>query len=301
MKSKKLFIAWGMLAAALTFALVLAGCSKKDSGGESASGSGGSAKVVTGGKEAKETDFIYELNKTGDGVIITGYQEDAAGGDVVIPAKIEGYLVVAVIYGFGAGFEDGLSYYDKRPLTAAEIKAKGLRPAITSIVFPDSITEIRPTQGNNWYFFNMNFHLKSIAFPKNLKAIPAAFANNVSTLTAIKWPESLEEIGRVNSDGAVFSGAGFTELVIPEGVKTIGRAAFGDCKNLTSVTIPDSVETIGRGAFADCPVLATVNVSAHTIKYPSSDFIGAFRGCPKLTGIAVRKAIQDTGYNAEWF
>jgi hypothetical protein len=291
MKSKKLFIAWGVLAAALILGMALVtGCSKKDSGG------GGSAQAVTGGKEAKETDFIYELNKTGDGVIITGYQKDAAGGDVVIPAKIEGYPVVAVVYGFNAGFEDGSGYYNS---TAAEIKAKGLRPAITSIVFPDSITEIQRATDYDGYFFNMNYHLKSITFPKNLKAIPGYFAG-VSSLTTIKWPESLETIGGLNGVGA-FGGAGFTELVIPEGVKTIGKDAFRDSKNLTSVTIPDSVETIGENAFFNCPVLATVNVPAHTIKYPGSNFGGAFHGCPKLTGIAVRKAIQDTGYSADWF
>jgi hypothetical protein len=323
---KNVFCLWGVLAAALILsAALVTGCNKKDSGGGSASGGsgGGSAKVVTGGKEAKETDFIYELNKAGDGVIINGYQKDAAGGDVVIPSRIEGYPVVAVIYGSGgsiySGFNDGYDYYNRdlrRPLTAAEIKAKGLRPAITSIVFPDSITEIQ--SDGNTYFFHDNYYLKSIAFPKNLKAIPEDFASFVSSLTAVKWPESLGEIGGVafTSTGltemvlpegvkiigqSAFSGTALTEVVLPEGLKTIGERAFEDCENLTSVTIPESIETIEEGAFRDCPVLATVKMPAHAIKYPSSDFIGAFKNCPKLTSIAVRKAIQDTGYKAEWF
>ena len=39
-------------------------------------------------------------------------------------------------------------------------------------------------------------------------------------------------------------------LVIPDGVTSIGRAAFYGCTGLTSVTIPDSVTSIGDSAFA---------------------------------------------------
>jgi hypothetical protein len=305
-----------MLALALAFSAVLAGCGKKDSGGggaasaagstDSAPAAGGSgpAKAVSGGKEAKETDFIYELNEAGNGVVITGYQKDAAGGDLVIPATIEGYPVVAVVYGFGAGFGEGFEYYDsdlKRPRTAAEIKAKGLRPAITSIVFPDSITEIRQAPGVRYSFFNMNYHLKSIVFPKDLKEIPSSFSG-VGSLTTVTWPETLEIIGY-----EAFNSTGLTELVLPEGVREIRDAAFIGCENLTTVTIPASIEKIGDRAFSECPVLATVNIPAKTIQYQRYEdgawrksWNGAFRRCPKLTGIAARKAITDTGYEGEF-
>ena len=42
---------------------------------------------------------------------------------------------------------------------------------------------------------------------------------------------------------------GVTEVVIPEGVTSIGAEAFEACGNLTNVTIPDGVASIGDSAF----------------------------------------------------
>lgn len=50
-----------------------------------------------------------------------------------------------------------------------------------------------------------------------------------------------------------FARSGLTSLVIPEGVETIGYAAFYHCDDLSSVTIPDSVRKIRGNAFAKTP------------------------------------------------
>ena len=44
-------------------------------------------------------------------------------------------------------------------------------------------------------------------------------------------------------------------VVIEDGVTTIGKGAFSYCDSLTSVTIPDSVTAIGDEAFFDCSIL----------------------------------------------
>jgi hypothetical protein len=40
-----------------------------------------------------------------------------------------------------------------------------------------------------------------------------------------------------------------TDVIIPEGVTTIGEDAFRDCSNLKNVTVPESVTSIGDNAF----------------------------------------------------
>lgn len=41
-------------------------------------------------------------------------------------------------------------------------------------------------------------------------------------------------------------------IIINDGITSIGDFAFYECKDLTSVTIPDSVTSIGSGAFCNC-------------------------------------------------
>ncbi len=69
------------------------------------------------------------------------------------------------------------------------------------------------------------------------------------------WDDSLGEIPStlggypVTAIGSyVFSGADVSELVIPDGVKTIGEGAFKDCSPLT-IVLPKSVTYIGAEAF----------------------------------------------------
>ena len=50
------------------------------------------------------------------------------------------------------------------------------------------------------------------------------------------------------------------EVVIPEGVKTIGNSAFAGCWNLNSVVLPDSIESLGSMAFSSCYRLKSIDL-----------------------------------------
>ena len=58
------------------------------------------------------------------------------------------------------------------------------------------------------------------------------------------------------------AGDGITSVVIPIGVRKIGRGAFADCRNLISVTLPDTVEEIREVAFRGCTTLISINLPA---------------------------------------
>ena len=76
---------------------------------------------------------------------------------------------------------------------------------------------------------------------------------------------------------------GYTEVVIPDRVKSIGDKAFYGCSTLTSVTIPDSVTNVGQSAFSGCSSLTSVTIPA------SVTIIGdyAFSGCDKIKNVTV--------------
>jgi hypothetical protein len=57
-----------------------------------------------------------------------------------------------------------------------------------------------------------------------------------------------------------WNSAGYTHVVIPNSVTSIGSSAFKDCSGLTQVTIPESVTSIGEYAFAGCTGLTEVAI-----------------------------------------
>ena len=98
-----------------------------------------------------------------------------------------------------------------------------------------------------------------------------AFAK-CKSVKKVVLPESLVCIGEY-----AFSESSLTEIELPNGLKEIGRRAFGDCNNLKRVDIPDSVEKLGDSAFAYCQNLVEVNVPSHTALGKD-----VFLDCPKL-------------------
>ena len=72
------------------------------------------------------------------------------------------------------------------------------------------------------------------------------------------------------------NGEEVTDLVIPEGVTSIGDYAFDNCTALTSVTIPDGVTSIGAYAFRRCEGLISVTIPPSLTTIHSSAFIWCF-------------------------
>ena len=103
-------------------------------------------------------------------------------------------------------------------------------------------------------------------------------------------PEGVKKIGR-----SAFSGCtNLKEVNIPDGIKTIGDSAFGDCTNLTSITIPESVEKIGDSAFEGCTNLTSLTLPE------SVEQIGefAFSGCTNLTSLTLPESVEKFGRSA---
>lgn len=54
------------------------------------------------------------------------------------------------------------------------------------------------------------------------------------------------------------------EVIIPNGITSIGEEAFEDCTRLKNITIPDSVTSIGSWAFFRCYSLKNLAIPKRT-------------------------------------
>lgn len=68
------------------------------------------------------------------------------------------------------------------------------------------------------------------------------------------------EDGITSIETAAFYGYDFMDVKLPNTLETIGRKAFGGCKNLNSITLPTSLKTLGEHVFDGCHALTEICV-----------------------------------------
>ncbi len=107
-------------------------------------------------------------------------------------------------------------------------------------------------------------------------------------------PASIKGLPVVIADKAFENCARIREVLIENGVKSIGACAFKDCTNLHSVSIPDSVTAIGDYVFTGCSALKTAALpNGLTV---ISDY--TFHGCSTLQSINIPQNVTKIGYSA---
>lgn len=93
-----------------------------------------------------------------------------------------------------------------------------------------------------------------------------------------------------------FYRTGAVEIVISDGVKMIGREAFGECKNAERITFGDSVETIGNSAFIRCEKLKTLEIPDSVVQVGNASF-GACHSLTDLTFGSGLEMIDSYAFN----
>lgn len=118
---------------------------------------------------------------------------------------------------------------------------------LVEVVFPLSLEKI----GASAFYACSN--LRSIRMGDGVTLIEDGAFAYCSRLTGVELSSSLTAIA---PDTFTYTSVG--EIVIPEGVKTVGASAFSGCTNLTNVMLPLSVRRIEDYAFSGCEALTFV-------------------------------------------
>ena len=208
-------------------------------------------------------DFELEIDSAGNTVLVRYHGE---GGDVYVT-----YGITKIGDGAFAGIN-----------------------TVKSITLPGSVREI----GN--FAFVESSSLEEIYIPEGVTSI-----GNMAFLACL----SLQEI-RVAPDnpryaslqGALFdkqsrtliaypAGSPNKVYTIPQGIGTIGEAAFAGSKNLEEIIIPDSVSYIDYGAFAENTSLKNIVLPLSTIALGDD----AFWGCTSLESITIPSSTTTIG------
>jgi BspA type Leucine rich repeat region (6 copies) len=168
---------------------------------------------------------------TNNGTItITGYT--GPGGDVVIPATINGLPVTSI---------GDYAFYDNY--------------FMTSVTIPNSVTSI-----GDYAFANDDYppfsasSLTNVTIPDSVTSIGDSAFFSCVKLTSITIGNSVTDIG----DEAFSYCISLSSVTIPNSVTSIGVEAFRLCDNLTNVIIGSRVTSIGGGAFAVCTSLTSI-------------------------------------------
>ena len=229
------------------------------------------------------------------------------------------------------------SNYYSNPLYHAHHLFKNETTEITNLVIPNSVTNIESGT------FSRCNGLTSVTIPNSVISIGSYAFEHCTGLTKVIVPDLAAWCNiRFNGSFAnpLYSAqhlfkdetTEITDLVIPQGVTSIGNCTFAGCRGLKSVTIPNYVTSIGEDAFEDCSGLTKVIVpdlatwcyikfddiysnplfyAHHLFKDDTTEItnlvipnsvtsIGdyAFDGCSSLTSVTIPNSVTSIGSDA---
>ena len=190
---------------------------------------------------------------------VVGTEEDFNNTDVVIPEKLNGYMVTSI---------------GDRAFRVTSIK---------SFVMPNTVVSV------GYRAFYRCADLESITVSNALTTIADMAFTECTSLKAIALPESIAEIGALAFKEC--SNIESIEIPVTAPLEVIQQGCFMGCSKLTSFTIPNLVTTIKDCAFQECTSLTSLYIPSSVTMIEYDDLGGnhPFVYCSGLKSIVVDK------------
>ena len=190
---------------------------------------------------------------------------------------------------------------------------------------PTSLKTIIIT-GNNYELYEWAFegcnNVKSVTFAGNIEWLDKALVgcpsleylklpstykyNNETTTQSVtigglfnsSIPLTLKTIvisgGEYIANRTFYYCSNVEEIVLPEGITSIGELAFGNCTSLSSITIPNGVTSIGTQSFYGCSQLEDVVIPNGVTSIGEQAFIN----CTSFRSIVLPTSVTSIGFGA---
>lgn len=130
--------------------------------------------------------------------------------------------------------------------------------SMEEVCLPDTITEIGE------YAFSGCTSLKELHIPDGVTSLGEGFVQGCSSLERVTGPFSLSDNRSVAKDGVLLgfagSGLGVFSYVLPDGITRIGGGVFSNDNHLENIVLNEGVETVGDYAFSGCSLLKSVSM-----------------------------------------
>lgn len=234
--------------------------------------------------------LTYTVN--GSSAVITGYK--SAGAIVTIPEVIGGLNVTEISSGAFSDCENAVTLTVPNSLVKIGEKAFENCRNLKTIYIGNSVSEIgsyafsgcQSLESFTVGGLNSSFSVKNgmLCNSGGTELIAYAGAADASV------PEGITSIGKA----AFFSNSRIRSVSLPAGLVSIGDYAFSGCLNLKEISLPSTVKSLGTGSFMSCSSLEKAILSGGLSSVPNE----CFSMCTSLAAVNFPSGITSLGDSA---
>lgn len=215
--------------------------------------------------------------------------------NVVIPAELQGYPVVAIAEGAFSGNEYICSVAMPECLQSIDDEAFADCIALKDVALPTGLA----TLGEEVFKGCISLTGFSISQDNQDFAVVDGVLFSKDMTTLIRYPAGRQAERYTIPEGVItladyaFADAALGTIIIPASTTTLGYSVFEGSK-ITSQTLPDTVLTLGSYVFDNCAEMTQVTLPSHLTALPS----GMFTSCVNLRSVKLPENLKHIGAQA---